>query len=141
MEEDSSIEEKQEYLRDNILNKGYDANSFAEFLISKRGEESEDIGTWSMEDLREAVKEFLENHKIEQNNDEKEEISKKEEENNIIETEEQINEDNENIIIEKEEKEEEKKEEKEEKKEEEEKNEENNENEEKKDENEIQAEN
>ena len=120
MEEDSSIEEKQEYLRDNILNKGYDANSFAEFLISKRGEESADIGTWSMEDLREAVKEFLENHKIEQNNDEKEEISKKEEENNIIETEEQINEDNENIIIEKEEKEEEKKEEKEEKKEEEE---------------------
>ena len=108
MEEDNSTEEKQEYLRENILEKGYEANSFAEFLISKRGEESADLGSWSMKDLKEAVQEFLENHKSEQNDTKNGEKTLKEEENNIIDIKNEISDNNKNKIIEKEENEEKK---------------------------------
>ena len=54
-----SIEEKQEYLRENILEKGFDANLFADYLIQKKGEEGADIGSWSMSDLIKVVKEFV----------------------------------------------------------------------------------
>ena len=54
-----SIEEKQEYLRENILEKGFDANLFADYLIQKKGEEGADIGSWSMNDLIKVVKEFV----------------------------------------------------------------------------------
>ena len=60
--EDDSIKEKQEYLRENILDKGIEANLFAEFLASKRGDAASDISTWSIEELQEAVKEFLQTH-------------------------------------------------------------------------------
>lgn len=59
MADSISIEEKQEYLRENILEKGFDANLFADYLITKKGEEGADIGSWSMEDLREVVQEFI----------------------------------------------------------------------------------
>ncbi len=36
-------EEKQNYLRQNILDKGYDANDFVSFLQSKKGEGASDI--------------------------------------------------------------------------------------------------
>ena len=55
-----SIQEKQEYLRENILEKGYDANLFANYLISKKGDDGADISSWSMEDLRQVVQEFIE---------------------------------------------------------------------------------
>ena len=55
-----SIQEKQEYLRVNILDKGYDANLFADYLIQKKGEVGADISSWSMEDLRQVVQEFIE---------------------------------------------------------------------------------
>ena len=57
---DQTIEEKQEYLRQNILEKGYDANLFADYLITKKGEDGADIGSWSMDDLRKVVQEFTE---------------------------------------------------------------------------------
>ena len=59
MADQTTIQEKQEYLRDNILDKGYDANLFANYLITKKGEEGADIGSWSMEDLRAVVQEFI----------------------------------------------------------------------------------
>jgi hypothetical protein len=37
--EDYSQEEKQNFLRENILEKGYDTNKFIDFLKSKKGEE------------------------------------------------------------------------------------------------------
>ena len=55
-----SLQEKQEYLRENILEKGYDANLFANYLISKKGDDGADISSWSMEDLRQVVQEFIE---------------------------------------------------------------------------------
>ena len=60
MTDQTKIEEKQEYLRQNILEKGYDANLFADYLITKKGEDGADIGSWSMDDLRKVVQEFTE---------------------------------------------------------------------------------
>ena len=57
--EDSSQEEKQNYLRENILEKGYDPNQFVSFLQSKKGEEGSDISNWTMEDLQQVVQEFI----------------------------------------------------------------------------------
>ena len=56
---DSSIEEKQQFLRNQILEKGYDQIFFTEFLINKKGPEAEDISFWSMEELKKIVKEFI----------------------------------------------------------------------------------
>ena len=58
-------EEKQNYLRQNILDKGYDANEFVSFLISKKGEAASDISNWSMKDLHLVVQEFISIHKNE----------------------------------------------------------------------------
>ena len=78
---DPFTEEKQNYLRQNILDKGYDGNSFAEFLIQKRGEDGADISNWSINDLKDVVDEFIalneqqsnDNNNIQQNDKNKEE--------------------------------------------------------------------
>ena len=59
MTDDATIEEKQGFLRDKILEKGYDVNQFVEFLIDKRGEGGADVANWSMHDLRLVVNEFI----------------------------------------------------------------------------------
>lgn len=53
-----SIEDKQDFLRDAILDKGYDGNQFMAFLQEKKGEEI-DLNEWSLEELRLAVSEFI----------------------------------------------------------------------------------
>ena len=57
--EDSEQLEKQNFLRKNILEKGYDGNQFALFLKSKKGEAGSDISNWTMPDLYDVVKEFI----------------------------------------------------------------------------------
>ena len=53
-------EEKQNFLRENILEKGYDTNQFINFLKSKKGgDEGADISSWSMPDLQQVVQEFI----------------------------------------------------------------------------------
>ena len=59
MSSDASQEEKQNFLRQNILDKGYDTNLFVEFLMDKKGEEGADGGNWTMSDLKIVVKEFI----------------------------------------------------------------------------------
>ena len=59
MTDDSSQEEKQIFLRENILDKGYDTNMFVDFLIGKKGEDGADVGNWTMNDLKIVVKEFI----------------------------------------------------------------------------------
>ena len=59
MSSDASQEEKQNFLRQNILDKGYDTNLFVEFLMDKKGEEGADVGNWTMNDLKIVVKEFI----------------------------------------------------------------------------------
>ena len=56
---DSSEEEKQNFLRENILDQGYDVNMFVEFLIGKKGEDGADVGNWSMRELQLVVNEFI----------------------------------------------------------------------------------
>ena len=72
MEDDLS--EKQAFLRENILEKGYDAEDFMKYLQTKKGELGLDLGSWSINELHEAVKEFtkensgIENEKEEEDN-------------------------------------------------------------------------
>ena len=55
---EDELSEKQAFLRENILEKGYDAEDFMKLLQSKKGELGLDLASWSMDELREAVKEF-----------------------------------------------------------------------------------
>ena len=53
-------EEKQIFLRQNILDKGYDTNTFVEFMMNKKGgEEGADVSNWSMSELKIVVREFI----------------------------------------------------------------------------------
>ena len=122
--EESTKEEKQQFLREMILGKnGIDTNDFVDFLKEKKGDEGEDIANWTMEDLREVVIEFyklnniplednkdnsnnIENNKIDNINNNNEEIKeeiKKEEIKREIKEEEKINKEqnhnNNNIIL------------------------------------------
>lgn len=56
MEADQEL--KQSYLRKEILDNNYDAQSFLDFLISKKGEMASDINNWTIEELKILVVEF-----------------------------------------------------------------------------------
>ena len=56
MEDEQEI--KQSYLRKEILEKNYDAQSFLDFLITKKGENASDINNWTIEELKQVVVEF-----------------------------------------------------------------------------------
>ena len=103
-----SIEEKQEYLRTNILENGYDADEFLSYLQEKKGEEGVDLNLWNFQELKLVVEEFTSNHKsnksLEQINNNEKEIEKEIEnniENNIPENinKNSINENDSNEII------------------------------------------
>ena len=85
--EESTSEEKQQFLREKILDKkGIEVNKFVDFLKEKKGEDGEDIDNWTMEDLREVVVEFYkinnisDDNKTNLENDKKQEIVIKENE-------------------------------------------------------------
>ena len=66
-----SEEEKQNYLRENILDKGYEAEEFVTYLTSKKGDEGVDLGNWSLNELKMVVQEYILTHpkgKIQQAN-------------------------------------------------------------------------
>ena len=67
-------EQKQNYLRENILDKGYEAEDFVTYLTSKKGDEGTNLGNWSLEELKSVVQEYISNNPL--NN-------KQEAENNI----------------------------------------------------------
>ena len=67
MEEDT-LEQKQQYLRENILEKGYDPNKFSEFLTMKMGETGMDLEKRPLNELYEATNEFI---RIEKENEQK----------------------------------------------------------------------
>lgn len=56
--EDATIEEKQQFLQENILGTGYNADEFMEFLQSKKMESGLDLNNWQMGELKQVVKEF-----------------------------------------------------------------------------------
>ena len=55
-------EEKQSYLREQIIDQNYEADSFVNFLKQKKGEEAGDINNWTLEELKFVVKEFKNNN-------------------------------------------------------------------------------
>ena len=81
---DNSIEEKQEFLRESVLDKGLDANSFPDYLVSKRGEEGSNLDTWSMKELKLAVKDFIEINKKKKSEKEKEKEKDDDDNENIF---------------------------------------------------------
>ena len=56
---DDETQEKQNYLRQHIMDAGYDTNAFVEFLIEKKGDEGADVANWSLSDLKDVVQEFI----------------------------------------------------------------------------------
>ena len=56
-------EQKQLFLREEILDQNYDPQSFIDFLIKKKGETAADINNWTLEELKSIVKEFKSLHK------------------------------------------------------------------------------
>jgi hypothetical protein len=76
----NETEQKQSYLRENILNKGYEAEEFMSFLNTKKGEKGLDLNNWTMEELEETVSEFIEikNQMDNKNNKNASQKSKKE---------------------------------------------------------------
>lgn len=52
-------EKMQLYLRENILNKGYDAEEFMNFLKSKKGDNALDLRNWDKYELEKAVTQFI----------------------------------------------------------------------------------
>ena len=85
-------QEKQNYLRENILENGYDVNEFISFVIGKKGEGGDDVANWSLPDLKEAVQEFIELNKNKKKSESKnEKDEKKPEEKNSFENEEANN--------------------------------------------------
>ena len=67
--DDISIKlEKQTLIREEIINKGYDSIQFIEYLIQCKGPGGENINTWSIQDLKYAIKDFIELNKGKSNN-------------------------------------------------------------------------
>ena len=49
---DNSLEEKQSFLRENILNKGFDGEEFMNFLVKLKGENANDLEKWTLDELK-----------------------------------------------------------------------------------------
>jgi len=68
---EGELEKKQNYLRMNILERGYDAEQFMNFLQSKKGDLGLDLNNWTLNELILAVQEFItqnNNEQIQENN-------------------------------------------------------------------------
>ena len=70
MIDNETIEKKQNYLRREILDKGYSPDDFTNFVKKIKGEEGADLNSWSLEELYYVVPQFQEAQEYEkQNND------------------------------------------------------------------------
>ena len=74
-ENQQSMEQKQQYLRDEILNKNYDIEEFSEFM-SQYKENGLDLMNWTFDELKDAVKRFKNNNLIQTKEDEEKIIEK-----------------------------------------------------------------
>ena len=79
-----SLEAKQQYLRSEIIEQGYDPEEFSNYMGSLREDNSLDLETWSFEDLQAVVNSFrtqmAQRQQQIQNNPQQEESQKKEQE-------------------------------------------------------------
>ena len=58
-------ETKQDYLRSQILDKGYNAEKFSEYLTEIAGDKGLDLENWTLEELSQVVYTFQSNNEIE----------------------------------------------------------------------------
>ena len=67
---EETLRQKQLFLRENILDKGYSTDDFMDLLHSKKGDQGLDLNNWTMRELKSIVKEFIsyENNTEEQEN-------------------------------------------------------------------------
>ena len=65
---EETLNQKQLFLRKNILSKGYNADDFMNFLHSKKGESGLDLNNWTMNELSSVVSEFTNQNENENNN-------------------------------------------------------------------------
>ena len=66
-----NIEDKQNFLRTEILDQGYDGDKFFEFMTQQKGEDNINIENWSLEELQDVVykfKQFMQNNNNNDNN-------------------------------------------------------------------------
>ena len=56
---EETLKQKQIFLRENILDKGYNADDFMNLLCSKKGESGLDLNNWRMDELSSIVSEFI----------------------------------------------------------------------------------
>lgn len=61
------IETKQEYLRSQILEKGYNAEKFSEYMNEMSNGKGLDLDKWTLNDLSQIVFDFQSNNEIENN--------------------------------------------------------------------------
>ena len=67
MKEQSEIEEKQQYLKSEILDQGYDADKFSEYICTIK-ENGTDLNNWTLEELQNIVISFKKQEKEMNNN-------------------------------------------------------------------------
>ena len=77
-----TLEEKQNYLRNEIIEKGYSPDEFANLLIKEKGDNASDLNLWSSEDLQRIVKQFQDSQNMEKLDFQKEEDKKEFKEEN-----------------------------------------------------------
>ena len=94
-----AITEKQNYLREEIMDKGYSPEKFQEFMMQQAGSEDIDLEQWTMQSLQEIVEQFkqitspVENTENTSNNaisNELEQVNNNEDETNTINNEDNI---------------------------------------------------
>ena len=78
---EETIEEKQLYLRTEIIKAGYDAQDFSIFLANLKGEEKIDLEYWSLDEIKEAVDSYKKS-KLIGNREKKEQKKVNEKDNN-----------------------------------------------------------
>ena len=61
------LQSKQAYLRENVLEMGYDADEFMSFLQMRKGEDGLDLNNWTMHELISVVNDFVNTKKNIQN--------------------------------------------------------------------------
>ena len=68
-DEYNEIEEKQKYLRNEIMNQNYDTNKFSDY-ISNLKENGVDLNNWTLEELKKVVSDFKNQENYGEMNDE-----------------------------------------------------------------------
>ena len=53
-----NLEEKQQYLRSEIIEQGYNPNDFSDYMASIRGENALDLELWTFSDLQNVVSQY-----------------------------------------------------------------------------------